>query len=147
QAVIESRRNHAREALGLLQDAQNVTDTWLGHFLRAQAYLQANAFPEANTELDTCMRRRGEAVELFLDESQTFRRYTDTLYYLARTQQGLNSSGAQDTFRQFLAMKSDKATDLLVQDARRRLASHSPAVTTVRQTPWAGIPNAIAAAG
>ena len=51
-----------REALRLLQDAQNTTDTWLGRLLRARAYLQADAFAEANTELDTCMRRRGEAV-------------------------------------------------------------------------------------
>jgi predicted Zn-dependent protease len=124
QAEIELRRNRSREALTLLQDAQNTTDTWLGHLLRSQAYLQASAFTEANTELDTCMRRRGEAVELFLDESQTYRRFGDTVYYLARTQQGLSSPGAENTFRQFLALRSDKAADPMVQDARRRIAGH-----------------------
>jgi eukaryotic-like serine/threonine-protein kinase len=123
RAAIEIRRNQPREALRLLQEAQNTTDTWLGHLLRAQAYLLANAFTEANSELDTCMRRRGEAVELFLDESQTYRRNAEAVYYLARTQQGMASPGAENTFRQFLAFKSEKATDPLVQDARRRLST------------------------
>jgi tetratricopeptide (TPR) repeat protein len=123
EALIELRRNRPREALGLLQDAQHMTDTWLGHLLHAQAYLEANAFTEANTELDICLRRRGEAVELFLDESQTYRRFADAIYYLARTQQGLSSPGARETFRQFLAMKSENATDPMVQDARRRLVA------------------------
>jgi eukaryotic-like serine/threonine-protein kinase len=121
-AAMELHKNRPREALRLLQDAQNTTDTWLGRLLRARAYLQADAFAEANTELDTCMRRRGEAVELFLDESQTYRRFADAVYYLARTQQGLGSPGADNTFRQFLALKSEDAVDPLVQDARRRLA-------------------------
>ena len=55
-------------------------DTWIGHFELGRAYLAASAFPQADSEFDRCLRRRGEALSLFVDEEPTYG-YLPTVYY------------------------------------------------------------------
>jgi hypothetical protein len=40
-------------------------DTWIGRFELGRAYIEAGAFTEADSEFDQCLKRRGEAIELF----------------------------------------------------------------------------------
>jgi tetratricopeptide (TPR) repeat protein len=107
------------QAVELFQQAQQITDTWLGHFDLGRAYLAANKFPEANSEFDRCVQRRGEASSLFLDDNPTFRYVPAVYYYLGRTQQGMNSPAAIDSYKTFLNIR--KGDDPLAADARHRL--------------------------
>jgi hypothetical protein len=62
-------------------------------------------------------------VELFLDEMQTVRYFPQVEYYIGRTREGLNSPGAAESYKNFLAVKRPDAQDPLVADARKRLAA------------------------
>jgi serine/threonine protein kinase/tetratricopeptide (TPR) repeat protein len=119
---IELRRAHAKEAIKLFQDAQNISNTWMGHFKLAQAYIEAGAFPQADSELSECLKRRGEATDIYSDEVQSFHFFPTVYYYTGRVREGLKSGGAVEAYRTFLQLKAKDAQDPLVTDARDRLA-------------------------
>jgi eukaryotic-like serine/threonine-protein kinase len=120
---IQLSRGHAKEAIQLYRESQRLEDSWLSHFDQARGYIEAGAFTEASTELETCLKRRGEATDIYIDEQQTFRYFPPTYYYLGRALEGLKStSAASEAYRNFLAMKVPNAHDPMVDDARKRLA-------------------------
>jgi tetratricopeptide (TPR) repeat protein/predicted Ser/Thr protein kinase len=114
------RRQRAREALPLLQAAQQLSDTWLGRFDLGLTNLEAGAFPEAHADFDACLKRRGEAAAVFRDDVPSFRYLPPLHYYLGRAQQELKSPQAAQSYRQFLEVKA-RGNDPLVPDARARL--------------------------
>jgi tetratricopeptide (TPR) repeat protein/predicted Ser/Thr protein kinase len=118
---IQLARGKPRPAIQLFQDSKRLSDSWLARFDLARAYLEAGAYPDANSELETCLNRRGEATDIYIDEQQTFRYFPQAYYYLGRTLEGLKSNGAADAYSKFLAMKVQNAHDPMVDDARKRL--------------------------
>jgi tetratricopeptide (TPR) repeat protein/predicted Ser/Thr protein kinase len=118
------KKGNARDALNSFQEAQKLTDTWLGHFDMGRAYLDAGAFTEASSEFDVCLKRRGEATSLFLDDIPSYHVLPPVYYYQGRAREGLNSPGAAESYKTFLAIKEKGAGDSLVADAQRRLAAH-----------------------
>ena len=112
-----------REALQLIGDSRKFADTWMGRYDSALAYLGPGKYSEAYSELEACLKRRGEATALFLDESPTYHLFPPVYYYLGRAQEGLKSPAASDSYKNFLAFKDKADHDPLVADARRRLAS------------------------
>jgi eukaryotic-like serine/threonine-protein kinase len=120
----ELKEGHAREALRTFQEAQKLADTWLGHLDMGRAYLDAGAFPEASTEFDICLKRRGEATSVFLDDVPSYHLLPDVFYYQGRAREGLHSPGAADSYKAFLSVKENGAGDPLVADAQRRISSH-----------------------
>ena len=72
EGEIALKSGDARQAIKILTEANGVLDTWLGHFDLGRAYLAADAFPQADSEFDRCIKRRGEALSLFLDEEPTY---------------------------------------------------------------------------
>lgn len=111
----------AQSAIGEFQKAQQIADTWLGRFDLARAYVQAGDYPEADTEAETCLRRRGEAAAVFLDDIPSYRYFPAVFYYQARAEEGLKSRGAAKLYRAFLLIKKNADRDPLVDDARRRV--------------------------
>jgi len=118
------KKGNARDALNSFQEAQKLADTWLGHFDMGRAYLDAGAFTEASSEFDVCLKRRGEATSIFLDDVPSYHLLPTVYYYQGRAREGLNSPGAAESYKTFLAIKEKGAGDPLVADARRRLSSH-----------------------
>jgi len=114
-------RKQPAAAVNAFTEAQKLADTWLGRFGLGRAYLDANAYPEAQAAFDACLRRRGEATALFLDDVPTYHVLPPVHYYMGRAQQALGSSGARDSFSTFLAIKQ-RGDDPLAADARQRLA-------------------------
>jgi predicted Zn-dependent protease len=123
EGEMELKRGDGRAALSLFQEAQRLEDTWLGRLSTARAYLQIGAFTEAHSELEVCLRRRGEATAVFLDDVPSYRYFPPVYYYLAQAQEGLKSPGAADSYRAFLAIKEKGDTEPLVEETRRRLAA------------------------
>jgi tetratricopeptide (TPR) repeat protein len=118
------RRGDAAGAIRLLREAQRGFDTWIGRFDLGRAYLQAHAFAEAHEELDACLKRRGEATALFIDEVPTYRYFPETHYWLAKAQEGLKSPAASDSYRTFLAIKEKaEAPDPLIAAAKASLTT------------------------
>ena len=93
-----------------------------GRFDLGRAYLAAGLFPEADSEFERCVKRRGEASAIFLDDQPTFRALPAVYYYLGRAQEGLKSPAATDSYKSYLAIKEKGDEAGFVADARRRLA-------------------------
>ena len=117
------KKNNAREALARFEDAKRIADAWLVRFDRGRANLELGAFTEADADFEMCAKRRGEATAVFLDDVPTFHFFPPVLYYIGRSQEGLGSAGAADSYKQFLAIKANGDGDPLVADARRRLGT------------------------
>jgi len=113
--------NHkdSKKAIASLNEAQKMSDSWLGHYLLARAYLEAGAFPEADGEIEACIKRKGEAAALYLDEAPTFRLFPPVYYYLGRAQEGLKSPAYAESYKTFLSIQ-EKGTGPLLADARHR---------------------------
>ncbi len=117
------KRNEPRAAIEKFQAAQKIADSWLGRFGLGRAYLMAGAVAEADSEFDVCLKRRGEATAVLLDDVPTYRLMAPILYYEGRVHQGLGSPAAADHYKAFLAIKQNGDEQGLVTDARRRLES------------------------
>jgi len=122
QGDLQLSHGNARQAIQLYQESERLLDQWLARFDLARAYVEAGMYTEATTELETCLKRRGEATDIYIDEQQTFRYFPATYYYLGRALEGLKSPGAADAYRNFIAMKIPSAHDTTVDDAKKRLA-------------------------
>ena len=115
------KRGKPREALSAFQEAQKLSDTWLGRLDLGRAYLDAGAFTEASSEFDVCLNRRGEATSVFLDDIPSYHLLPAVYYYQGRARQGLHSPGAAESYKTFLDIKAKGTGDPLVADARKRL--------------------------
>jgi tetratricopeptide (TPR) repeat protein len=121
EADMSLRRGDARQAVKLLTDANAVFDTWIGHFDLGRAYLAAEALTQADSEFDRCLKRRGEALALFLDEEPTFGLFPPVYYYQGRVREGLRSARFADSYRAYLEIRGRSHEDPLLSDVRRRV--------------------------
>jgi eukaryotic-like serine/threonine-protein kinase len=117
------QRGNARAAITQFNAAQKILDTWLGRDGLGRAYLAAGYFPDAQTEFDACMTRKGEATTVLIDDIPTYRLFAATRYYIARVQEGQNSPAAAGSYKAFLSIKEKGDEQGLVVDARRRIAA------------------------
>ena len=115
------RHGQLHEAVASFEQAQKTADTWLGRYDLGRAYLEAKLYPEAQNEFDVCLKRRGEASAVFLDDNPTLRYLPPVYYFSGLARAGLNSSSATDDFKAFLAIKQQSEADPMVLDAKRRL--------------------------
>jgi tetratricopeptide (TPR) repeat protein len=116
------KKGRVNEAITAYGEGQKFVDTWLGRIFMAEAYLEAKAFTEAHSELDTCLNRRGEAASIFLNDVPSYRYFPQVYYYLGRAQEGLKSPKAKESYRTFLTIKARDEGDPMVRDARRRVS-------------------------
>jgi eukaryotic-like serine/threonine-protein kinase len=109
-----------KRAIPLLTEANGLFDTWLGHYALGRAYLDAKQWPQADSEFDRCIGRRGEALSLFLDEEPTAGFLPAAYYFQGRVREGGGSRSAE-SYDQYLAMRGKSTEDQLVPDVRKRL--------------------------
>jgi tetratricopeptide (TPR) repeat protein len=109
-----------RQAIKTFSEANALLDTWIGRFDLGRAYLEAGAFPEADSEFDRCIKRRGEALALFLDEVPTYGYFPPVYYYLGRVREGMKSAGFAESYRTYLNIRSRAGEDPLLAEVRRR---------------------------
>ena len=103
--------------------APEIVNTWLGTYDLGRAYLEAKLYPDAQNEFDVCMKRRGEASAVFLDDNPTLRYLPAVHYFSGLAKAGLNSPDAADDFKMFLGIKQKSERDPMVSDANHRLQS------------------------
>ncbi len=120
EGVIALKGGDPRAAIKVLIEANGLLDTWIGHFDLGRAYLEAGQFPQADSEFDRCLKRRGEALSLFLDEEPTYAYLPPVYYYQGRVREGLKSAGFADSYRAYLAIRGQSREDPLLADARQR---------------------------
>jgi tetratricopeptide (TPR) repeat protein len=115
------QRGQKSEAIKMFIDANQLLDTWIGRFELGRAYLEAGLFVEADSEFDRCMKRRGEALEIFQDNIPTFAYFPPLHYYQGRVREGLKSPGFAEAYRTYLGIRGKASEDPLVLDIHRRL--------------------------
>jgi tetratricopeptide (TPR) repeat protein len=118
--LVALKEGDPRQAVRLLSEANGLLDTWIGHFELGRAYLELSAFTQADSEFDRCLKRRGEALALFLDEEPTYGRFPPVYYYQGRAREGLNSTGFADSYRAYLDIRGKSPDDPLVPEALTR---------------------------
>jgi tetratricopeptide (TPR) repeat protein len=124
EGEILKKQGKTNEAIVLFNQAQEILDTWLGRFSLGKAYIEAAAFPDAYRELDSCLKRHGEAASVFFNDVPSIHYLPLIYYYRGRAQEGLKSDAAKESYQQFLQIKAnaDKG-DPLVEDCLKRLVT------------------------
>ncbi len=114
-------RGQARPAVDVFLEGERIANTWLGKFGLGRAYLELGAYTEAQAAFEACLKRRGEAAAMFLDDQPTFRVLPPVHYYMGLTLRALRVPTAAESFETFLGMKQH-GNDPLVAAARQQLA-------------------------
>ena len=122
RAELALSQKQPRAAVDFARDGERLADTWLGRIVLGRAYLDLDAFPDAQAQFDTALKRQGEASAFLLDDVPTFRLLPQAHYYMARAQEGLKSAAAAQSYKTFLAFEKSESGSGLVADARARLA-------------------------
>jgi tetratricopeptide (TPR) repeat protein len=121
EGEVALKNGDGKGAVSLFTQANNILDTWIGRFDLGRAYLEAGAFTEADSEFDRCVKRRGEALALSLDEMPTFGYFPPVYYYQGQVREGLKSSSFADFYRKYLRIRGQAGEDPLLADVRRRI--------------------------
>jgi tetratricopeptide (TPR) repeat protein len=120
---IALKKGDGREAVRLFTDGNNLLDTWIGRFDLGRAYVQMEAFTEADSEFDRCITRRGESLALFLDEVPTYGYFPQVYYYQGRVREGLKSQDFRESYKKYLDIRGNAGEDPLLAEVRRRAGS------------------------
>ncbi|HLJ79485.1 MAG TPA: protein kinase [Acidobacteriaceae bacterium] len=119
--LIALKRKDINEAVRQIRAANSLLDTWIGRLELGRTYLDAGLFTEADSEFDECIKRRGEAIELFDDNVPTYAWLPPVYYYEGRVRQGMNSNGFADFYKTYLGIRGQSSEDPLVADIHRRI--------------------------
>jgi tetratricopeptide (TPR) repeat protein len=121
QGMIALKRKDSTEAVKQITAANALLDTWIGRFELGRAYLEAAAFADADAQFDLCTKRRGEAIELFMDNVPTFAYFPPVYYYGGLAQEGSKNKAFADSYKSYLAIRGQSTDDPLVPDIRHRI--------------------------
>jgi eukaryotic-like serine/threonine-protein kinase len=119
--LIALRKKDANGAIRQIKDANGLLNTWIGHFDLGRAYLAAAAFTEADAEFDTCVKRKGEAIELFMDNVPTYTYLPPVYYDEGSAQEGMKVAGFAELYKTYLSIRGQSTEDPLVAEVRHRI--------------------------
>ena len=119
--MIALNRKDAKEAVAQITAANTLLDTWIGRFELGRAYLDAGLFKEADAEFDLCVKRRGEAIELFDDNVPTYSYFPPVYYYQGRAREGMKSANFVDSYKSYLAIRGQSPDDPLVSEIHKKI--------------------------
>ena len=123
QGDIALKDRDPRQAIKLFLEAKALLNTWISRFDLGRAYLEAGAYPQADSEFDQCINRRGEALSLFLDEEPTWGYLPPVYYYQGRVREGLKTAGFAESYRAYLDIRGKAGEDPLLAEVRRRVGN------------------------
>jgi serine/threonine protein kinase/Tfp pilus assembly protein PilF len=119
-AEIAMSRGDYPSGIDALNAALKLADLWLVRFSLGLAYFHRADYPEATSEFEKCLERRGESTAIFLDDLPSFRYYATLPYWLGRARE-MQKLDARPQFQEFLRIRQAADADPLVEDARKRL--------------------------
>ena len=119
------KQNDARLAIQELSAANGLLDTWIGQYDLGRAYLEGGALLQADSSFERCLKRRGEALSLFLDDEPSYAFFPPVYYYQGRVREGLKSTKAAESYKAYLDIRGPSTEDPLVPEVRRRAAGQA----------------------
>ena len=120
EGEIALQKGDGSGAVKLFTEANGLLDTWIGRFDLGRGYLETGAFPQADSEFDLCLRRRGEALSLFLDPVPTYSYFPLVYYYQGRAREGMKTAAFAESYKMYLSIRSKAGEDPLLAEVRRR---------------------------
>jgi tetratricopeptide (TPR) repeat protein len=90
-AGVALKQGGVRQAIELLTQANGILDTWIGHFDLGRTYMEDRDFVSADSEFERCVKRRGEALSLFLDQEPTYAYFRPVEEYQRLVRQEIKS--------------------------------------------------------
>jgi tetratricopeptide (TPR) repeat protein len=133
QAAMARKDGRLNESVDALGRARKLADLWLGRFMLGITNVEAGRHLLAQPDLELCLKRRGEATAVFLDDVPSFRYLAPLNYWLGRAQEGQqNPTAAAESYRAFLAIRAADSPDPLAADARKRVQALPAASTGAR---------------
>jgi len=124
RAEIRAHTERYGEAIELFRDSIKRRDTWFARFLLGKLYAETGHFAEAMAELDLCLKRRGEATDVFFYDTPSLRYLPPAYYWLARAQENMGVADARRNYDLFLALReAADPPDPLAADTRRRVSA------------------------
>jgi serine/threonine protein kinase/tetratricopeptide (TPR) repeat protein len=122
-AEIAAQDGRYSDAIEELRESIKRHDTWFARMLLGRVYVDAKHFPEAMSEFELALKRRGEATDAFFSDQPTLRYLPPVYYWLARSQEAMGVGDARKNYEQYVSLRGDAGpADPLVADARARLA-------------------------
>ncbi len=122
EGEIALKSGDARQAIKVITEANNLLDTWIGHFVLGRAYLEAGAYAQADSEFERCIKRRGEAISLFVDEDPSFGYFPAVYYFQGRVREGLKNAGFTESYKTYLTFRGQSTEDPLLAEVRRQVS-------------------------
>jgi tetratricopeptide (TPR) repeat protein len=119
-AAVALREGNANGAVSLAGQAVALFDTWIARFDLGRAYLAAGAYPQGDAEFDRCLKRRGEAMELFMDDAPTFSYFPPVYYYLGQVRAAMKVAPAEQ-FGKYLAIREQAGEDPHLREVQLQL--------------------------
>jgi serine/threonine protein kinase/tetratricopeptide (TPR) repeat protein len=120
EGLLALKNGKTREALKPLTDSITLLDTWIGRFELGRAFFAAGAYTQADSEFDRCIKRRGEALSLFLDEDPTYAYLPPVYYYRGRVREELKTAAFADSYKAYLEIRGKSTEDPLLQEVQKR---------------------------
>jgi len=122
-AQIAAQEARYSDAIEGFRDSIKRHDTWFARLLLGRVYVDAKHFPEAMSEFDLALKRRGEATDAFFADQPTLRYLPPLYYWLARSQEAMGVADARKNYEHYVSLRGDASpADPLAADARARLA-------------------------
>ena len=121
EGEIALQHKNASQAIQFFTDASKLSDLWIGRLGLGRAYLQAGAYIEAEAEFDRCIKRRGEALELFMDDDPNYSYLPAVYYYQGKAREGLQSPGFADSYKTYLNIRGQSTEDPLVPELKHKV--------------------------
>jgi serine/threonine protein kinase/tetratricopeptide (TPR) repeat protein len=118
---LKLQNKDANGAIAFFEDAVKLADTWIAHYDLGLAYLHDHKYPEADGELEACIRRRGESTSVFIDDTPTYRDFPPVYYFHGLAEDGLGVASSKPWYEKFLAIKIGGGVDPMIDDARKHL--------------------------
>ena len=111
----------ARQAAKSFTDANALLDTWIGHFDRGALTWRSARSRKPIRSSTAAIKRRGEALSMFLDEEPTYGYFPPVSCYQGRVREGLKNAGFANSYRLYLGIRGQSREDPLIADVRRRV--------------------------
>jgi tetratricopeptide (TPR) repeat protein/tRNA A-37 threonylcarbamoyl transferase component Bud32 len=123
-ADVKLHRGSVAGAIADLRSAQKLHDSWYLHVLLGDAYEKVEQFPAAIAERELCLKRLGEATDVFFADTSSIRHLPPVFYGLGRAREAVGATaGARASYESFLKTReSADPPDPLAADARTRLS-------------------------
>ena len=95
-----------RRRIDELRKRLKLHDSWLAHVCSAKPMPPPSVRPEALAEWETCLKRRGEATDVFFADTSSLRYLPPVYYHLARAQEAVGAAaGARASYESFLKIR------------------------------------------